>query len=115
MKLYQKLLLGFALVALLVGCVGYVAQTMNARVEYGVLRLSESAVPEVEHATAMALALRASQEAARGLVMREDGAAEALPDAAPVKFGRGALGDRDRAASAGRRAGRQRARGASSR
>ena len=81
MKLYQKLLLGFALVALLVGCVGYVAQTMNARVEYGVLRLSESAVPEVEHATAMALALRASQEAARGLVMREDGAAEALSGA----------------------------------
>src|SRR6056297_1365715 len=66
MKLYQKLLLGFALVALLVGCVGYVAQTMNARVEYGVLQLSESAVPEVDHASAMVLALQESQETAYG-------------------------------------------------
>jgi len=67
MKLYQKLLLGFALVALLVGCVGYVAQTMNARVEYGVLQLSESAVPEVDHASAMTLALQESQETAYGV------------------------------------------------
>jgi PAS domain S-box-containing protein len=82
MRLYQKLLLGFALVALLVGCVGYVAQTMNARVEYGVLRLSESAVPEVEHATAMTLALRESLGAARDVTFRGGGEAlTALNDA----------------------------------
>ncbi len=67
MKLYQKLLLGFALVALLVGCVGYVAQTMNKRVEAGVLHLSESAVPEISHATEMTLALRESLASARDL------------------------------------------------
>jgi PAS domain S-box-containing protein len=82
MKLYQKLLLGFALVALLVGCVGYVAQTMNARVEYGVLQLSESAVPEVDHASAMALALRESQEAAGDVAARgRQSSVEALREA----------------------------------
>ena len=79
MKLYQKLLLGFALVALLVGCVGYVAQTMNRRVESGVVHLSESAVPEISHAIEMTLALRESLASARDLVAgRNEAAAEAL-------------------------------------
>ena len=78
MRLYQKLLLGFALVALLVGCVGYVAQTMNQRVESGVLHLSESAVPEISHAIEMTLALRESLAAARDLVAGRSGAG---PDA----------------------------------
>ena len=73
MKLYQKLLLGFALVALLVGCVGYVAQTMNRRVEAGVLHLSESAVPEISHAIEMTLALRESLASARDLVAQRRG------------------------------------------
>ncbi|MEM1042694.1 MAG: ATP-binding protein [Bacteroidota bacterium] len=70
MKLYQKLLLGFALVALLVGCVGYVAQVMNSRVEYGVLQLSEGAASETNHAIEMTLALRESQALAGELVAR---------------------------------------------
>ncbi|MEP0548581.1 MAG: ATP-binding protein [Rhodothermales bacterium] len=79
MKLYQKLLLGFALVALLVGCVGYVAQTMNRRVESGVTHLSESAVPEISHAIEMTLALRESLASARDLVAeRSEVTAEAL-------------------------------------
>ncbi len=79
MKLYQKLLLGFALVALLVGCVGYVAQVMNSRVEYGVLQLSEGAALETNHAIEMTLALRESQSLAQDLVARRGAAsAEAL-------------------------------------
>ena len=82
MKLYQKLLLGFALVALLVGCVGYVAQTMNRRVESGVRHLSESAVPEMSHAIEMTLALRESLASARDLVAgRREDAAEDLQQA----------------------------------
>ncbi len=86
MKLYQKLLLGFALVALLVGCVGYVAQVMNGRVEYGVLQLSEGTAQETNHAIEMALALRESQALARDLVaQRGTVSAEALR-AALVRF-----------------------------
>ena len=75
MRVYQKLLLGLALVALLVGCVGYVAQQMNRQVEYGVLRLSEGAAQELYHATEMTLALRESRAAARALVATGDTAA----------------------------------------
>ena len=72
MKVYQKLLLGLALVALLVGCVGYVAQRMNRQVEYGMLRLSENAVQELHHATEMTFALRESRAAAREFVASRD-------------------------------------------
>ena len=79
MKLYQKLLLGFALVALLVGCVGFVAQVMNGNVEYGVLQLSEGAAVEANHAIGMTLALRESQALARDLAARRNSASvEAL-------------------------------------
>ena len=72
MKVYQKLLLGLALVALLVGCVGYVAQMMNRQVEYGVLRLSQSAVQEMNAATEMRLTLRESLAAARAMTASRD-------------------------------------------
>ena len=72
MKVYQKLLLGLALVALLVGCVGYVAQTMNRQVEYGVLRLSQSAAQEMNAATEMRLTLRESLAAARAMTASGD-------------------------------------------
>ena len=72
MKVYQKLLLGLALVALLVGCVGLVAQTMNRQVEYGVLRLSQSAAQEMSAATEMRLAARESLAAARELAAERD-------------------------------------------
>ena len=75
MRVYQKLLLGLALVALLVGCVGYVAQRMNRQVEYQVLRLGEDAAQELYHATEMTLALRESRAAARALVATGDTAA----------------------------------------
>ncbi len=86
MKLYQKLLLGFALVALLVGCVGYVAQVMNGRVEYGVLQLTEGAARETNYAIEMALALRESQTLARDLVAHSGSASPDVLRAALARF-----------------------------
>ncbi len=86
MRLYQKLLLGFALVALLMGCVGYVAQVMNGRVEYGVLQLSEGAALETNHAIEMTLALRESQAVAQDLVARRGAASADALRAALVRF-----------------------------
>ncbi len=65
MKLYQKLLLGFATVALLVGCVGYVAQQMNQRVQRSVVQLTDTAVQELYASADMGTALRESLAAKR--------------------------------------------------
>ena len=86
MKVYQKLLLGLALVALLVGCVGYVAQTMNRQVERGVVRLSQSAVQELNAATEMRLALRQSRAAAQDLIASRDTALASAMLAALGRF-----------------------------
>jgi PAS domain S-box-containing protein len=58
MKLYQKLLLGFACVALLVSCIGFVAQQTNQRVQRGVSQLSQTGVSEIIAAGDMSNLLR---------------------------------------------------------
>ena len=65
MKLYQKLLLGFACVTLLVSSVGYVVQQVNQRVAWSIEQLSGMAVVEVTSAADMAGALRESLVAVR--------------------------------------------------
>jgi PAS domain S-box-containing protein len=65
MKLYQKLLLGFACVALLVSSVGFVAQQMNQRVAWSVHQLSDVAVVEVSSSAEMIGALRENLSAVR--------------------------------------------------
>ena len=61
MKLYHKLLLAFAGVALLVGVVGYFSYLFHDSTGYEVVQLKESAVLEMKHAGHMAQALHASQ------------------------------------------------------
>jgi PAS domain S-box-containing protein len=70
MKLYQKLLLGFACVALLVSCVGFVAQQVNRNIQQSVHQLSETAARELHGASDLLAALRESAEAAHRLSSR---------------------------------------------
>ena len=76
MKLHHKLLLGFSLIALLVGCVGYVAQEMNARVAHEVVELERGAVHELVLTGELAATLQTAHEAVRA---RAEGDAAQAP------------------------------------
>ncbi len=105
MKLYQKLLLGYACVALLLSCVGLAAQRANARVEWGVRQLSETAVYEVGHARELLRALDAAGESAQAVLdapgLRSRAAAAVALDSVLTAF-EGALAEARSATAAGR-------------
>src|SRR5690554_3599059 len=73
MKLHQKLLLGFATIALLVSCVGFVAQQMNKRVQWSLDQLSETAVAELVASADMGSAVRESLAGIRRAVALPEG------------------------------------------